>query len=438
MSEYADILGYITGGSRVSSNGLDVALAVMPPTVPAGQPFQTVLLVQNTTNTHIELSATLSVPARDAAKQKGRFRASQETMSLRVRPAEVGYLILPVACHPATAVGDDYKVGVTVNTRPLTQATTLREVQDGTSGPGPMTDTRRAVVDKMRKLSFSANKRFGLRDEIEAPFRIAPANPAPATGPKAGWRSLWSLGEDGSKVQLLRQYRGLIEEHLFPRLAQKHTFEPLYAETCKRFEAAGYPLQELEATLIAKLLTFVVHMANPGEDNIDPLGGQIFNVAVHLKRDLDEDMVLPGWFEGLLRAVAEDEHIAAQPADYVCSQLYETLIHDVVPFAFAMIQKATGEDMGTAAEIHEYTENYVSRLRDGGMDFAHAYLPLVMGGVIVYDRVVLPDEKLEDTLRGMGDTLDVRDAEWDDSNDLIFLLTRELVNRSLRLFGFHI
>ena len=74
-----------------------------------------------------------------------------------------------------------------------------------------------------------------------------------------------------------------------------------------------------------------------------------------------------------------------------------------MPFAFAMIKKATGEDMGTADEIGDYTENYLGLLRDGGMDFAHAYLPLVMGGVIVYDRVILPGETLEDTLRGMSD-----------------------------------
>jgi hypothetical protein len=61
-----------------------------------------------------------------------------------------------------------------------------------------------------------------------------------------------------------------------------------------------------------------------------------------------------------------------------------------------------------------------------------------MGGIVVYDRVILPGETLEDSLRDMSGVLEKRDAEWEEANDLIFLLTRELVNRSLRLFGFQI
>ena len=70
MSHYSDILGYVTGGQRVTINGLDMALAVAPPVVPAGRPFQVVLLAQNTTNTPVELNAALSLPVRDAKRQK--------------------------------------------------------------------------------------------------------------------------------------------------------------------------------------------------------------------------------------------------------------------------------------------------------------------------------------------------------------------------------
>jgi hypothetical protein len=94
--------------------------------------------------------------------------------------------------------------------------------------------------------------------------------------------------------------------------------------------------------------------------------------------------------------------------------------------------------MGTPDEIWAYTEKYITLLQNGGMDFAHTYLPLIMGGIVVYDRVILPGETLEDSLRDMSGVLEKRDAEWEEANDLIFLLTRELVNRSLRLFGFQI
>ena len=110
-----------------------------------------------------------------------------------------------------------------------------------------------------------------------------------------------------------------------------------------------------------------------------------------------------------------------------------------LPFAFEMIRTVSGEDVGNEDEIRTYTDNFVRLLGStGGLDFAHVYMPLVMGGIIVYDRVIAPDEKLEDTLRDMGEVLAMRDAEWSDDNDLVFLMTKEVVNRSLRLFGFQI
>jgi hypothetical protein len=104
-----------------------------------------------------------------------------------------------------------------------------------------------------------------------------------------------------------------------------------------------------------------------------------------------------------------------------------------------MIAKTTGEDMGTDEEIASYSDNFIRLLGTaGGVDFGHVYLPLIMGGAIVFDRVIAPGEMLEDTLRGMGQVLLDRDVEWTEDNDLVFLMTKDLVNRSLRIFGFQV
>ena len=48
MPNYPDILGYATGGQRISINGLQVALATAPRIVKAGRGFQVIFLAQNT------------------------------------------------------------------------------------------------------------------------------------------------------------------------------------------------------------------------------------------------------------------------------------------------------------------------------------------------------------------------------------------------------
>jgi hypothetical protein len=182
-----------------------------------------------------------------------------------------------------------------------------------------------------------------------------------------------------------------------------------------------------------------VNMAYPGEDNIDNLGSQVFNVSVLFKHDLPSAITLPRWFEALLRAIAADERVATNPTPIIGGSAYDALLRDTMPFAFAIIAKTTGEDMGTEDEIAAYSDNFIRLLSTaGGMDFGHVYLPLIMGGAIVFDRVIAPDEVLEDTLRNMSQVLEDREPEWTEDNDLVFLMTRDLINRSLRLFGFQI
>ena len=204
-----------------------------------------------------------------------------------------------------------------------------------------------------------------------------------------------------------------------------------------RFKAAGYPLDPLEAAYITKMLALVILMATPGHDQYDYLGSQQFNVTVLFKHPLPSEIKLPRWFDGLIRAIAYNEQVADNPIPLICGKLYDALLQDTLPFAFATISKTTGEDMGTDEEIRQYNESY-RKLMQGGMDFGHAYLPLVLGGIIVFDRVIARGELLEDTLRGMSDVLLARETEWTEDNDLVFLLAKELVNRSLRLFGFQI
>jgi hypothetical protein len=440
MNAYPDILGYITSGTRTTVNRVQVALAVVPSTVRAGRPFQAILLAQNTTSVPVDLEATLSLPPRDANKQKGRLTAVKDALQVRLRPGEVGYLLLPIRSHPQLAPGTDYKLGAAVTARPLSKPDSVRDEAGGAPLiPDQMGEKQRANLDKLRQLEFSASRRFGLGDVLEASFKVISSTPQTTAPPAPGWHSLWSLSEDGTLAQLWQRYGTVIEEHVFPRLKKDQMYPPLSAATSQHFRAAGYPLKPQEALFITKLLTLVVHMTDPGEDNRDPLGSQRFNMRALFKHELPEKPPVPRWFEGLLRAIAHNEQAITRPAALICDQLYDQLVGDTLPFAFDIIHSATGEDLGTPEEIEAYTENYARLLNQpDGMDFGHVYLPLVMGGVIVFDRVIAPDEKLEDSLREMSTVLQERDPEWTEDNDLVFLLTKELVNRSLRLFGFQI
>lgn len=441
---YPDILGYITGGERVNVNVVQVALAVRPRNVRAGRPFEAILMVQNASDINVDVGVNLEVPERDSKKQKGMFISKKNRLVVGLRPAEVGYIVLPIACMAGTGVDNNYKLSMEVKAKPLDKPNRIR--LPGGGGKIPIDSLReetRTQMEELKKLNFVTSKRFGLGDKLEATFNVLPGRLGQIPDFQPGWVNLWAMSDHVDEEALMQRYGNRLLERALPQLKREHVFAPLAETTQARFSAAGYPLQAAEALTIAKLLTHVLEMAAPKEDNYDYLGNPSFNVALTLKKraeGIENDIPeLPRWFVGLLHQVARNEELLRAPAQVVSKLLYNDLLMDVLPHAFTMIKTATGEDMGTGEEIYQYGQQLLARLEgEQPMDFTHAYLPLVMGGVIVYDRVVTKDENIVETLHDIAEALAVRDAEASDEEASIVDLTKQLINRHAAQFGYQV
>jgi hypothetical protein len=439
---YPDLLGYVTGGTRFNVNVVQVALAVRPRVVRAGRPFEAILLVQNASDADVDVTATLSLPEQDAKHHKDRFLTKNNRLLVGLRPAEVGYVVLPLSCLPDTAVGEDYKIGMEVGVKSLKKPNRVRAIEGGGEVVlEHLHDDVKLKLADLKKLTFSTSKRFGLRDMLEAAFGIMPGRLGQIADLQPGWVSLWTRRDYVDKQHLAQQFAPIMLEKVLPRLKKNQVFEPLLQTTQNRFATADYPLQPLEALFIAKMLTFVLEMAMPEEESVDYLGSSFYNVALTLKKshESSREPKLPRWANAMLHAIAQDEKAADTPEELICGALYDDLMLDTIPHAFTMIKTITGEDLGNEAEVEEYAGHVTQRLMSGaGMDFTHAYMPLLIGGIAIYDRVVRTDEDVSESLRGMHDALVTREAEMDESNDIVFKLTREMVNRSLQKFGFRI
>jgi len=95
-ANYPDILGLITGGERLNLDSVQIAVATRPRFVRAGRPFEILLLVQNAVDTDVDITMTLHMPSVDAKKQKDRFIIQTQRVVVGVKPAEVGYALLPI------------------------------------------------------------------------------------------------------------------------------------------------------------------------------------------------------------------------------------------------------------------------------------------------------------------------------------------------------
>lgn len=442
-TNYPDVLGYITGSERCNVGVAQFALAVRPRVVRAGRSFEVVLLVQNAADVDVDVLASLHAPETDARRQKGRFVSKKSRLVVGLRPAEVGYVVLPLSCLPDTAVSDDYKVGMEVAVKPLKKPARIRSADGGGAfDPGALRQQARQQLEDLRSLRFSSSKRFGLRDVLETSFSVMPGKVGQMTDFQAGWVSLWTMADMADTRTLFARYSAVMADQVLPLLRREYSYAPLLAATHARFRDAGYPLHDLEAVFITKTLVRVLDMALPQDNVFDYLANPEYNVALTIKQGLPADgsePVLPRWAVKMLRAVSQNAQVAARPAAALAQLMYTDLLQDAIEHGFAVIKTATGEEMGTDEEIAHYTRQVIAMLEGGaGMSILHAYMPLVLAGIVLYDRIVMPDDDLSEQLRAMGDVLAEREPENNDSSDVVFTMARQLVNRSLQKYGIQI
>lgn len=435
---YPDILGYITGGTRYNANVVQVALAVRPRVPRAGRPFEAILLIQNASNVDVDVTATLQIPEVDAKKQKNRFIAKSSRLVVGLRPAEVGYVVLPLSSLPDTAVSDQYKIGMGVEVKALEKPARIRlQEGGGTVAMEFLSDEIIAKLNELKKLTFSVAKRGLMGTIIEAPFNILSAQLGQLVDLKPGWVSLWKMSDYQDDRLLLDKYGTILADKILPYLKRDKLYPALFATTQSKFAATGFDIQPIEAHYIAKLMTVMLEAAAPDEETFDPLEFDKYNVRAILRKGTSDPMALPGWCRGLLKAIDRDPSAADNVPLAVSTTLYDELLRDCIAQAFEMIVNSTGEDLGSEADMREYGERLIGDIMKGNqITFVDVYLPLALGGVIVYDRAILADEKVGEALTEIFKQIKVRQSEVTEDNELVYRMAELIIDRSLQKFGY--
>lgn len=438
---YPDILGYITNGARYNLNVAQVALAVRPRVVRAGRPFTAILLIQNASDVDIDVTATLQLPDTDAKKKPKRFITKTERLKIGLRPAEVGFVQLPLSCLPDTAISNDYKVGMAVEVKPLAKGRRVRAAEGGGEVVAEyLSEETLNRLNELKKLIFSTSKRGMMGTIIEAPFAVMSPQIGQIPDFKPGWISLWKVSDHRDDRLLLERYGEALKERILPQLKREIVYQPLFEATETRFNNSGYPLLPAETHYITKLLTVILEMANPQEQTVDPVGDEGLNVAAALKKgSAASPNALPSWCKAMLKAVDTDPSAADHPESALATNLYDELLRDALKYAFKAVTQASGETLGTDEETLAYAERLILDLtegRKGKLGFTDVYLPLALGGVINYDRAILKDEQVGEILNDLAKALKTRQGEINEDNELIYQMAEKMIDRTLFKYGY--
>ena len=438
---YPDILGAITGGPRCNVNVVQLALAVRPRVVRAGRPFEAILLVQNASDVDVDVTAVLNLPREGRRQAEDQFTSGHTRLLVGLHPAEVGYVTLPVACATTTAPHEGYKLGMNVQVKPLSKAQRIRYPQGGGEIKA-VSSNLKSQIDDLDRLHFSVDKHFGLSDELEASFGVLPGRLGRIVDTRPDWVSLWTMADHEDHSDLFSAYAPLLVEQLLPMLTPEHTLAALQEVTETYFERAAYPLEPIEALFVAKMLARVLQLANPVGDLNDYQAENAYNVLRTIKRRTEDGIPatecdLPYWCQGMVKVIAGSKEALQHPVQVISQMLYLDLVRDAVPLAIELIQRQTGEDVGNAEEARAYGDQLAERLKAGThVNFEHAYMPLILGGLIVGNKITARKTRLDEEVRDLQEALGKRSAEQTDQNAPIFQMAGAILDKSTRQYTF--
>lgn len=434
---YPDILGHITGGPRLNFGVVQVALAVRPRVVRAGRSFEAILILQNASDGEVDVAVNLHLPEQDAKKNKGKFVTKTGRLLVGLQPAEAGYVTLPVSCLPDTAISDGYKISMTIEGKPQGKPKRIRLAEGGGEVViRQLQEESRTRLEDLKKLSYSAGKTGLLASGVSVPFSVMGGSLGQIVDLKPEWVSLWTLTDHMDERLLLERYREILVTQILPAINRSKLFPALLEETQLRFSAAEYALKPIEAVFITKLLMSILEMAAPREDNFDYLGETIYNLTLLLKKGQPGDAQLPYWTSSLLHILARDQRAAVYLEQIFTRMVYADLVRDAATHAFHMINTVTGENLGSDTDVQTYVDQLAHVLNEKGQfDFTHVYMPLILGSVIIYDRIMVQDENVSDSLIGMSNALDERGYERNADTELIFRIGETLISRALQKYG---
>ncbi|MBK8024699.1 MAG: hypothetical protein IPK19_25570 [Chloroflexi bacterium] len=440
IANYPDVLGYLTGGDRINADSVQLAATTRPRVARIGKPFEVILLVQNASNVDVDVVMTLTLPKVDLKKQSERFLTKSNNRKLvGVKPAEVGYSMLPAGTLPDTAPGD-YLMSIEYSVRTLVPKSQRIRVAEGGGrfSPADLPPEQRENLEGLKDLVWVTSRKR-LSNVIEIPFSLLSGGVTKVADLSPGWFSLCLLADYDDPRPLLHEYADRIQIETLPQLKRVNFYEPLLKLTFERFEEAGFALREAEAVVIAKLLTLLLEYATPKQNQHGHIAAREYNILAMVERDpLDiERPKLPHWFRQFIRYAEKDPRAFSRPAQGIAGYLYEELIADAFDYAFSLVEEASGEELGSPEETVAYRERLVKALRDRqGMDFSLAYLPLIIGGAIRSDQIPLEGEHPSDVVRQIGKALEERVFNSRDDERPIYELANEILARIGQRHGF--
>lgn len=364
---YPDVLGAITGGTRINLNDLQIAVGVFPKRAYINQSFEAVLILQNMVDQNMKVKVAIHLPSEDKAGNPVIIDAAQKMLTLGLRPGEVGVLRTPFVARPPTKPTIHLPVRLAVRYRTPQPGKAVRPPTGG--APPSILGVSSFTLQTLRDVEFIAHPWRQSNDIVTTYFDILPkVLPFRDEVLVAHYDTLWTHEE-------MREERAMVASKITDArrvatyLTRNTIYEPIYHAIDERFGNRGLHLHPGETAAIAKLITYALDE------------GMI----------LEPDFSLEGsrWFQTLCQVLAHDPSIEDwDKGTLVTRYLLEAALFDAIMMGFSLVKSKTKEDLGDKAEQLSYANRVLDWYAGRGQaDISYIYMPLAMGALTINELV---------------------------------------------------
>jgi hypothetical protein len=240
----------------------------------------------------------------------------------------------------------------------------------------------------------------------------------------------------------LERHHKDLSTNVLPLLTRERLFKPLFQATQKRVTKAGSQLQPVKAPVLTKLLVHLLESAADLQPLKDYEGEEIYNVAQLLKTGWQTNgapIRLPIWCHHYLNLLNTKPDSLDNPLLTLSTVLYDELLRDAINHGFRLIEAFNHESLGTRDEIESYGRQIIQLLwnPEVQLTFVDIYLPLVVGGILINESVLLPNEQILTELNTLAD-VSVRETRSEaNMDDASFHMIDSLIGAALAKYGYH-
>jgi hypothetical protein len=383
--EYPDVMNDVVDARERYESDAVQFLAYLPRSpIPAGAIAEIKLVLQNIVDVPIDVGIQVELPGLDRKLRRlpqPLFQVFETSIQLSLANGEVAELIIPIHVQPHVPPAE-YSFGIRVVAEPQQEGLRVRP-DHIESRVGDI------KIEKPQGLGISQIACWGYEaqasDRQELQIAVAPPGRTPEEiDLKPRFNSVW-VPEDWDMIASARREANERRIYVNSALPPKEVFLPFMEESQAAFGDCGVRLHVGEAIFIAKMLTYTVDYFMGNSDWQDCLLVPLYAYARASDSPSDE----PVW---------------------LVTQLgYTHVVELAIALSFSLVEEALGRQPWEQTEQKMVREFVVGCLLEGkALPSEFAYLPLILGGMLVADEVLLPGEDITDSLRLLTKAKDER------------------------------